>query len=78
MSEFIVIRTDKHSQVVKRMTVMEAILELASIMPASIYDSKQEIAIDLGLKGHIETLGYMYELSAGRPKGYRSYSYDHV
>ena len=59
-----IIRTDKHTQDTQRMTFADAVQELARMLPASLYNSRLEIAADLETKRHIETLGYLYELTA--------------
>lgn len=63
MARALVVKTDKHTQAFKLLTFIEAVSELADMMPASIYTSRMEIAYDLSNRGHIETLGYMYEFT---------------
>lgn len=63
MARAIVVKTDKHTQAFELLSFTDAVSDLASIMPVSIYNSRMEIAFDLSNRGHIETLGYLYELT---------------
>jgi hypothetical protein len=62
-----VVRTDKHSQAKTVFSFADAVNNLASIMPASIYNSRMEIAADLMNRGSIETLGYVYSVRKFEP-----------
>lgn len=63
MAKAIVVKTDKHTQTFELLTFTDAVSDLASIMPASIYNSRMEIAVDLSQRGHIETRAHLYELT---------------
>lgn len=57
-----VMKRDKLKLTSAEMSFSDAVLELASVLPASCFESREEIAATAATKGHIETLGYWYEL----------------